>query len=98
MVWKQFVQKEYVPHREAVALQKSARVLLLAGGQQPEAAGIMTGKFLSILQPVTGSLLLALQGDMDTALRESGAGEMFEYYDCQGVKEWIDKEYEISEG
>lgn len=88
-------KKEYVPHREAVALQKSARVLLLAGGQQPEAAGIMTGKFFEYL--AAGNRILAFGpagGDMDTALRESGAGEMFEYYDYQGVKEWIDKEYE----
>ncbi|MDD2424816.1 MAG: glycosyltransferase family 4 protein [Bacteroidales bacterium] len=88
-------RKEYVPHREAIALQKSARVLLLAGGQQPEAAGILTGKFFEYL--ASGNKILAFGpagGDMDTALRESGAGEMFEYNDYQRVKEWIEREYE----
>ncbi len=92
---KNLYVKNYVSHPEAVRQQQSARVLLLAGGQQPEATAILTGKFFEYL--ATGNRILAFGpkgGDMDNALIECGAGEMFEYYDYKGAKEWIDREYE----
>jgi len=87
--------KDYVSHPEAVREQQNARVLLLAGGQQPEATAILTGKFFEYL--ATGNRILAFGpkgGDMDDALIECGAGDMFEYDDYEGAKEWIEREYE----
>ncbi len=92
---KNLYVKDYVSHPEAVRQQQSARVLLLAGGQQPEATAILTGKFFEYL--ATGNRILAFGpkgGDMDEALIECGAGEMFEYDDYKGAKVWIESEYE----
>jgi glycosyltransferase involved in cell wall biosynthesis len=87
---------DYMPHKEVVKWQQSARVLLLAGGQEPEAKGILTGKFFEYLattRPIIG--FGPLGGDMDIALKESEAGVMFDYCDFAGAKEWIDSQYEL---
>lgn len=43
------INMDYMPHNEVVKWQQRARVLLLAGGQEPEAKGILTGKFFEYL-------------------------------------------------
>ena len=88
-------RKDYVPHKEAIEWQQKTRVLLLAGGQEPEAKGILTGKFFEYL--ASGKRILGFGpkgGDLDIALEESRAGELFDYKDYPGVKKWIEQEYE----
>jgi len=90
------IKMDYMPHSQVVKWQQSARVLLLAGGQEPEAKGILTGKFFEYLaarRPVIG--FGPKGGDMDIALNESEAGAMFDYSDHKGAKEWIDGQYEL---
>ncbi len=90
------IKMDYMPHSQVVRWQQSARVLLLAGGQEPEAKGILTGKFFEYLaarRPIIG--FGPKGGDMDIALGESEAGAMFDYSDYKGAKEWIDVQYEF---
>lgn len=90
------VKVDYMPHNQVVKWQQSASVLLLAGGQEPEAKGILTGKFFEYLaarRPIIG--FGPIGGDMDVALKESEAGEMFDYSDYAGAKEWIDRQYDL---
>ena len=90
------IKMDYMPHNQAVKWQQRARVLLLAGGQEPEAKGILTGKFFEYLasrRPIIG--FGPIGGDMDVALKESEAGEMFDYGDYNGAKEWIDSQYDL---
>jgi len=90
------IKMDYMPHGKVVKWQQSARVLLLAGGQEPEAKGILTGKFFEYLaarRPIIG--FGPKGGDMDIALKESEAGAMFDYSDHKGAKEWIDGQYEL---
>ncbi len=90
------VNMDYMPHNEVVKWQQRARVLLLAGGQEPEAKGILTGKFFEYLAARRPILSFGpIGGDMDVALRECEAGAMFDYADYSGAKSWIEKQYEL---
>ncbi len=90
------VKMDYMPHSQVIKWQQRAWVLLLAGGQEPEAKGILTGKFFEYLasrRPIIG--FGPLGGDMDIALRNSEAGEMFDYKDFSGPQKWIDNQYNL---
>jgi hypothetical protein len=90
------VNMDYMPHNEVVKWQQRARVLLLAGGQEPEAKGILTGKFFEYLAARRPILSFGpIGGDMDVALKECEAGAMFDYSDYAGAKAWIEREYEL---
>lgn len=87
---------DYTPHDEVVLWQRRARILLLSGGREPESNGILTGKFFEYLaagRPVLG--FGPKGGDMDVALEESRAGEMFDYENYEGVAKWIDAQYAL---
>ncbi len=88
-------QQGYLSHEQVVGYQKKGALLLLAGGEEPESAGIMTGKFFEYLaagRPILG--FGPKGGDMDTALDESGHGKMFAYNNRDGVREWIGEMYQ----
>ncbi len=90
------VKMDYMPHNEVIEKQRAATVLLLASGREPESAGIMTGKFFEYLaagRPILG--FGPKGGDMDIALEESRAGEMFDYEDYPGVAKWVDAQYAL---
>ena len=90
------INMDYMPHNEVVKWQQRARVLLLAGGQEPEAKGILTGKFFEYLAARRPILSFGpIGGDMDVALRECEAGAMFDYSDYAGARGWIEKQYEL---
>lgn len=84
----------YTPHNKVVEWQRKARVLLLAGGREPESKGILTGKFFEYMaaaRPILG--FGPKGGDMDIALEESGCGVMFSYKEMEGVESFIDEQY-----
>lgn len=90
------VKMDYMPHNEVIKLQREATVLLLSSGREPESGGIMTGKFFEYLaagRPILG--FGPKGGDMDIALEESRAGEMFDYENYDGVAKWIDAQYAL---
>jgi len=87
---------EYMSHAKVVEWQRKARVLLLAGGREPESKGILTGKFFEYMaaaRPILG--FGPKQGDMDIALEESGCGTMFDYQDSEGVASFIEEQYQL---
>ncbi|MEA4867687.1 MAG: glycosyltransferase family 4 protein [Rikenellaceae bacterium] len=90
------VKMDYTPHDQVVRWQRKARVLLLAGGREPESKGILTGKFFEYLaakRPILG--FGPKGGDMDIALEESCSGKMFDYTDITGPANWIEQQYRI---
>lgn len=96
---KNLLSMEYTRHDQVVEWQRKARVLLLAGGQEPESKGILTGKFFEYMaaaRPILG--FGPKGGDMDIALEESGCGTMFDYQDSDGVAVFIEEQYRLFEG
>ncbi|HBY01228.1 MAG TPA: hypothetical protein DEG92_01565 [Rikenellaceae bacterium] len=96
---KNLEQLNYLPHTEVIKWQRSAQILLLSGGMEPESKGILTGKFFEYLaarRPILG--FGPKGGDMDIALSECGAGEMFDYNNKAAVAKWIDSRYEEYKG
>jgi glycosyltransferase involved in cell wall biosynthesis len=90
------VKMNYTPHDKVIEWQRKARILLLAGGKEPESRGILTGKFFEYLaakRPILG--FGPKGGDMDIALEESGCGKMFDYSDLTGMASWIEEQYKI---
>lgn len=93
---KNLISMEYTPHNKVVEWQRKARVLLLAGGTEPEAKGILTGKFFEYMaaaRPILG--FGPKGGDMDIALEESGCGTMFDYNQREGVEAFIEEHYRL---
>ena len=92
-------QLNYLPHTEVIKWQRSAQILLLSGGMEPESKGILTGKFFEYL--AARRLILGFGpkgGDMDIALSECEAGEMFDYNNKAAIAKWIDSRYEEYRG
>ncbi len=90
------ISMEYTPHNLIVEWQRKARVLLLAGGTEPESKGILTGKFFEYMaaqRPILG--FGPKGGDMDIALEESGCGTMFDYQDSNGVSAFLEEQYKL---
>lgn len=95
---KNLLSMEYTVHNQVVEWQRKARVLLLAGGKEPESKGILTGKFFEYMaaaRPILG--FGPKGGDMDIALEESGCGTMFDYQDREGVTAFIEEQYRLFE-
>ena len=93
-LWENLEQFDYMSHDKITGIQRSSQILLLGGGMEPESKGILTGKFFEYLaarRPILG--FGPKGGDMDIALTECEAGEMFAYSDEKGCREWIEKRY-----
>lgn len=90
------VRIDYLPHQEAIRKQQSSQVLLLLINNSANAKGILTGKFFEYLasgRPVMG--VGPADGDAAEILRNTGAGEMFEYGEVTQLKEKIEIWYEL---
>jgi len=77
-------------HAQSIESQNREAVLLLVANNTPNAKGILTGKFFEYLN--TGRPILALgpiDGDLAMALRKTGAGEIFDYSNKAGLKEYL---------
>lgn len=74
--------KQYVPHSEAVRLQKKAQVLLLLIPQVNGAVGIVTGKIFEYL--VSSRPILAIaptNGDVSKIIKETNTGNVVGFND-----------------
>ena len=92
---KNLILAEYMPHQEVIKWQRSAQLLLLPGGSEPEAKGILTGKLFEYLAARRPILAFGIEGgDMDTTLRNSQAGDLFGYGTDEKLKTKIDEYYE----
>lgn len=84
----------YLPHNEVNIQQMSARILLLPLRKEPEAAGILTGKYFEYL--ASGRPIIAF-GPKESALNNSlsltGAGVIFDWDNETELKEYILREY-----
>lgn len=84
----------YLPHSEICAYQQRANVLLLPLRNEPEAKGILTGKYFEYL--AAGRPILAF-GPEDGALAESlsktGNGKIFDWENESDLKEHIKELY-----
>lgn len=84
----------YLPHKEVVKLQKESRVLLLSLGMEPEAKGIMTGKFFEYIATKRPILAFGPKGgDMDLIMESSGYGNLVDFEDYRKTLEFIDLRY-----
>jgi hypothetical protein len=80
----------YVPHHEAIKLQRRSQLLLLCLVQNPDTKSIVTGKLFEYLQadrPVIG--IGYADGDAATILKQTNAGVMFDFADAALLKEKV---------
>ena len=77
---------EYLPHAEVVRLQQKAQVLLLVINNSPNARTIIPGKLYEYLGSRRPMLAIGPR-DSDSAMviRQTGAGEVIEYDDVDGL-------------
>jgi glycosyltransferase involved in cell wall biosynthesis len=92
---KNFSDRGYVSHSEAIIWQKKASLLLLPLRKEPESAAILTGKFFEYL--AAGSKILAFgpeDGELAGALAETGSGKICDWDNREGIRAAIDKSYD----
>lgn len=80
----------YLPHRETVARQCAASILLLPLRQEPEYRKVLPGKIFEYLaagRPVLG--IGQEDGAAAAVLRDSGAGEMFDWDRQRAMEDFI---------
>lgn len=86
------VQLGYLPHKETVREQRGAAVLMLPLRQEPEYAKVLPGKifeYLAARRPVLG--IGQADGAAATILRDTGAGEMYDWDSVQPVAAFMDE-------
>ena len=84
----------YVNHKQALAMQRNSRLLLLIEIDSKETRGIIPGKLFEYLSAKRPILAVGpKQWDVEQILKETGAGETFNYKDKEGLKNEILKHY-----
>jgi len=77
----------YIPYNEISNIQEKAHLLYLPLNNTPNAKGILTGKFFEYL---TARRFIIAQGPVDgdiaKILKDTEAGEIFDYLEIDGVK------------
>jgi len=90
----------YVPHRDAIDYMNSANLLLLALPQVDTSSGpgLISGKVLEYLS--TRRPILALgrtDGDLAQLLQDTGAGEIFDHNDQEGIYSFVKRCIDLKE-
>ncbi len=84
----------YVSHKEAIAQQNAASLLLLVINRTSNNKSILTGKIFEYL--ASGRPVICIgpdDGDAAEIIRTSGAGTMVDYEDVAGMKKLITESY-----
>lgn len=84
------ILQEYIPHHEALEIQRNSHILLLVLSTSPSAKGIITGKifeYLAARKPIVA--VGPVDGDLSLMLNNVGAGKMFDYNDVDGMANQI---------
>ena len=80
----------YVPHHEANSLQKAADLLLLPLREEPEAAGILTGKYFEYLAAGRPIAAFGPHGSvLEHSLATTCTGEIFDWNEEDSLKSYI---------
>jgi len=80
----------YLPHLDAIKEQRSAGVLLLLVNNTPMAKGIVTGKLFEYLATCRPILAIGSKnGEIAEILSQTKAGEVFDFIDTNGIKQYI---------
>lgn len=86
----------YLPHSEISTLQKSSWVLLLPLREEPESKGILTGKFFEYLAAQRPIIAFGPKdGEVAKVLRETRAGDIFEWCQEEELKERVKELYTL---
>lgn len=84
----------YLPHSEISSWQSCARLLMLPLRNEPEAEGILTGKFFEYL--AAGRPIVAFgpkEGEMADALSKTDAGTIFDWDEKEPLKQALIEHY-----
>ena len=80
----------YIPHHEANSLQKAADLLLLPLREEPEAAGILTGKYFEYLAAGRPIAAFGPHGSvLEQSLAATRTGEIFDWDEETPLKAYI---------
>lgn len=80
----------YLPHDAALQQAGGCAILLLVIPRVADNAGIVTGKvfeYLALQRPILG--IGPVEGDAAAILAETGAGQMFDYADEHGMRQFL---------
>lgn len=91
-----FVNLGYLPHRSSVAELKAASIALLPLRKEPEYSKVLPGKIFECLacrRPVLG--IGQSDGAAADVLRQTGAGEMFDWDNICDVRAFVDTQWEM---
>ena len=91
---EKFEQVEYVEHNKVKDYLYESDVLYLPLNNTPNARGILSGKFFEYL--AVGKPILGIghpEGDAAGIMAETKAGEMFDFDDYRGVKNFLLQEF-----
>lgn len=85
----------YVSHAKALELQRSASVLLLIEIDSEETKGIIPGKLFEYLAAKRPILAIGPENwDVERIITRTGAGEMYNYADINGIKSYILRQFQ----
>ena len=86
----------YVPHKEALKIQQSAQVLLLVEINSEETKGIIPGKLFEYMAAKRPILAVGpTEWDVEKILKETSAGNCFNYHEQENLKVQILSYYEL---
>jgi len=92
-------ERGYLPHSKIVQLQRASQLLLLSAGVEPEAVGILTGKYFEYV--ASGRPILAfapLGSELHRAIGEDGSGATFLYNQKEEMGVWLQERYREFKG
>jgi len=80
----------YLSHKDAVAFQQKAQMLLLLINNTPNANGILTGKLYEYMASGRATLAIGPSGsDIAKVLNQTGSGAIVDFDDVEGMKKML---------